>query len=220
VAGVSGVVAAGLGGTGRLADDLYLMAHHDRSGKPLLQPRAAGLGLAGALLAELLLLGAIDIGPDGVVVTGPAPPAEELAGSVLDVLLRERQLYPLRDWLVFLARTSDGEVARRLLQSGYLMHAARPWRAGRWVPVDAECAFAPVARVQSVLRAPTRASGVEVTLAALADACGLGSRLWPYAPPQARRCLAEAVARLHPGLQEVIAQTQSAVDSAVLAHRT
>ena len=35
---------AGLGGTGRLADDLYLMAHHDVSGRPYLQPREAGLG--------------------------------------------------------------------------------------------------------------------------------------------------------------------------------
>jgi Golgi phosphoprotein 3 (GPP34) len=42
---------ARLGGTGRLADDLYLLAHHDVTGKPYLQPRAIGIGLAGALLA-------------------------------------------------------------------------------------------------------------------------------------------------------------------------
>lgn len=45
----------GLRGTGYLADDLYLIAHHERTGRPLLSPRAAGLGLAGALLAELVL---------------------------------------------------------------------------------------------------------------------------------------------------------------------
>lgn len=44
-----------LGGTGRVADDLYLLAHHGATGKPHLQPRAAGLGLAGGLLAELML---------------------------------------------------------------------------------------------------------------------------------------------------------------------
>ena len=33
-------VAAQLAGTGRLADDLYLMAHHDVTGRPL--PAAAG----------------------------------------------------------------------------------------------------------------------------------------------------------------------------------
>ena len=48
-----------LSGTGRLADDLYLMAHHELTGKPHLQPRAVGLGLAGGLLGELMLSGSI-----------------------------------------------------------------------------------------------------------------------------------------------------------------
>ena len=46
-----------LGGTGRVADDLYLLAHHEATGKPHLQPLAAGLGLAGGLLAEFMLPG-------------------------------------------------------------------------------------------------------------------------------------------------------------------
>ena len=44
-----------LGGTGRVTDDLCLLAHHEATGKP--QPRAAGLGLAGGLLAEFMLPG-------------------------------------------------------------------------------------------------------------------------------------------------------------------
>ncbi len=36
----------GLSGTGRVGDDLYLIAHHEISGKPYVQPRALGLGLA------------------------------------------------------------------------------------------------------------------------------------------------------------------------------
>ena len=50
---------ARLNGTGRLADDLYLVAHHELTGRPHLQPRAAGLGLAGGLLAELMLSGSL-----------------------------------------------------------------------------------------------------------------------------------------------------------------
>lgn len=44
-----------LGGAGRVADDVYLLAHHGATGKPHLQPRAADLGLVGGLLAELML---------------------------------------------------------------------------------------------------------------------------------------------------------------------
>jgi Golgi phosphoprotein 3 (GPP34) len=51
----------GLSGTGRVADDLYLMAHHEISGKPYVQSRALSLGLAGGLLAELMLAGQIGL---------------------------------------------------------------------------------------------------------------------------------------------------------------
>jgi Golgi phosphoprotein 3 GPP34 len=63
------VQAPSLGGTGRLADDLFLMAHNDVTGKPLLQPRAPGLGLAGALRAELILSGRLWVRP-------PHPPGQ------------------------------------------------------------------------------------------------------------------------------------------------
>jgi hypothetical protein len=56
-------------------------------------------------------------------------------------------------------------------------------------------------------------------LAGLAAGCGLGSRLSVYLPPDARRRLSGAVQQLDPGLRELIAQTQAAVDSALLAHR-
>ena len=82
----------------------------------------------------------------------------------------------MRAWLQFLAGTAAQDVAGRLERAGYLApgRTRRPWRAARWVPVDADCAFAPVARVQAALRSPGRATVEGVTLAGLADACGLG----------------------------------------------
>lgn len=210
---------AGLTGTGRLADDLYLMAHHEASGKPLLQPRAVGLGLAGALLAELVLAGRIRVGPGGVAVAEPAPSGDSLADKVLGLVLGEEQRRPTRDWLLFLARTAAADVARRLARAGYLTPVRRGWRGERWVPVDAECAFVPIARVKSALN-PSRALNVhDAALAGLAAACGLGSRLALYLPPRTGRALDEAVQRLDPEMRELIAQTQAAVDSALLSHR-
>jgi hypothetical protein len=46
--------APGLNGTGQVADDLYLIAHHEVTGKPYPPPRVLGVGLAGGLLAELM----------------------------------------------------------------------------------------------------------------------------------------------------------------------
>ncbi len=205
-------------GTGRLADDLYLLAHHEVSGRPLLQPRAAGLGLAGALLAELVLAGRIAIGPGGVAVADPAPPEDGLASYVLRRVLGEPEQHAARTWLLYLARTAAADVARRLAQSGYLTSERRGWSGPRWVPVDPECAFAPLARVKSALN-PSRPNVHGAALGGLAAACGLGSRLALYLPPKTGRSLAEAVRRLDPELRELIAQTQAAVDSALLAHR-
>jgi hypothetical protein len=132
---------AGLGGTGRLADDLYLMAHHDVSGRPYLQPRATGLGLAAALLAELVLARRIGIGPQGVVAASRKPPQDELAARVLDQVARERERRPAGEWLAFLGTTAAADVAGRLEEAGYLTRVAsrRPRHGPRWVPADSDC---------------------------------------------------------------------------------
>ena len=134
----------------------------------------------------------------------------------------EREQLAARDWLLFLARTAAADVARRLEQAGYLTRspARRPWRGERWVPVDADCAFAPLVRVQvrAGLR-PGRCPPSTRPSAGLAAACGLGHQLPLYLPPKARRRLDDAAAQLDPGLRDLIAQTQAAVDSALLSHR-
>lgn len=48
--------ASRLAGTGRIADDLWLIAHHEVTGRPHLPRRAIGVGMAGGLLAELLAM--------------------------------------------------------------------------------------------------------------------------------------------------------------------
>jgi Golgi phosphoprotein 3 (GPP34) len=189
-------------GTGRLADDLNLMAHHEVTGKSFLQPRATGLGLAGALLAELVMLSKVAVWPDGVAVADRNPPADDLAGLVLRHLLSEHEMHPAQDWLLFLGRTAAGQVTRRLEQSGYLAPTAarRPWRPDRWVPVNADCAFAPLVRVLHALKS-SRPVVEGVVLAGLADACGLGPRLEAYGPPNIRNYLGEAVGQLGPDLR-------------------
>ncbi len=179
---------AALTGTGRLADDLYLMAHNDLTGRPYLQARAIGIGLAAALLAELVLAGKIRIWPEGLAAADRRPPRDELGRAVLDLVLSESN--PPRDWLMFLGRSATADVARRLHLAGYLARGGsrRPWRGGRWIPVDSDCAFAPMFRVRAALD-PARATTADgATLAGLAAACGLGPRLLAYGPAE----LAEA----------------------------
>jgi hypothetical protein len=177
--------APNLGGTGRLADDLYLLAHHDATGKPLVQPRAKGLGLAGGMLAELVLPGSLYLVRGGLTVADRRPPPDPLARYVLGLILGEREHHPVRDWLRYFARTAAEDVAYRLAGSGYLARAAGRglWgRCGRWVPVDADSAFAPLLRVLPALDAARPVPAYGGVLAGLATACGLGFHLAQYAP--------------------------------------
>ncbi len=212
---------ARLSGTGLIADDLYLMAHDDVTGRPFLQSRAVGLGLAGGLLAELMLLDKLRLSHGWVVTGDPGQPRDELGYCVLGLIVSERELHPVRDWLAFLARTAAADVAVRLERAGYLRQArlGRPRRGGRWVPADPDCAFAPLGRARSALEAAGAATAYATILAGLAVGSGLGPRLLPYGPPDSRRRLDMALEQLPPGLRELIAQTQAAVDSALLAHR-
>lgn len=78
-------VMARLTGTGLIADDLYLLAHDDVTGKPFLQARALGVGLAGGLLAELAIQDAIRVQADRIALLGLGKQADGLARSFASV---------------------------------------------------------------------------------------------------------------------------------------
>ena len=212
---------AGFGGTGRLADDLWLLAHHERSGRPHLQPRALGLGLAGGLLAELVLPGTIRVWRGLIIPAGAQPPGDDLTHRVLRTMSAEREHLPVRDWLAFLGGTAARDVARRLEHAGYLTRTRGGLigRGERWVPVDADGAFAPLVRVKSALSARGPVAIQHVVLGALATSCGLDHQLTLYLPPGARERLREAARQLDPSVRELITVTQTTVDGALLAHR-
>ena len=215
------MISPSLEGTGRAGDDLWLLAHDDVTGKPVIQPRPLGLGLAGALLAELALAGAVNVRHDHItVVAVRRRPADGLLSRVLGQVEGEADGHPVGEWLAYLARTAPAEVAARLEACGYLARGRGllPWR-NRWVPTDRDSAFAPVLRVRAVLDAARPLTAEGVVLAGLADACGLGFRLAQYTSGRPVRPLHQAIAQLPPGLQNLIARTKAAVDSAVLAHR-
>ena len=216
-----GPVNAGLAGTGLVADDLYLMAHHDLNGKPLLQARPLGIGLAGGLLAELMLGGSIGLRYDGAVLVGRSWPGDDLARRVRDQIAAEPEPRPLSEWLAYLARTAAPDVAARLERAGYLTRVRGwvPWRPGRLVPADPDWAFGPLLRIRAALDRSRPFDPREAALAGLAVASGLRYRLDQYLTP-AGRSLEEATGYLGPDLRELIAQTQAAVDSALLSHRT
>jgi hypothetical protein len=220
VHGHRGPLDSGLRGTGRVADDLFLLAHDDRSGRPRLAARPLGLGLAAGLLAELMLGNqpAITVGEDGALRIAREVPGTAISRHpLLSQVDLEPVLHPVPDWLAFLARDAARDVGTRLEQAGYLTRAGRrfPGRPARLVPADADWAFAPVNRVAAGLDPRRLWEPYTAALAGLAYACGLGFRVEQYLT--AGRTVEDTVSGLTPDLQALIRQAQITVSSAVLS---
>ncbi len=98
---VNGRPRPGLGGTGRVADELYLIGHHEVTGRVHLSPRAAGLGLAGALLVELVLAGGVTVEAGTVTSAGPGRADDALTAAVAGQIAGETPHRPVADWLAF-----------------------------------------------------------------------------------------------------------------------
>lgn len=210
---------ASLSGTGLLADDLYLLAHDDRSGKRCLGPRPLGIGVAAALLTELMLEDVVSLQRGGVLVAHQRRPGDILECKVQAQIAAEPMPLTVQEWLQFFWEDAAKDVASRLERAGYLERVrSRISGRVRWVPVDTSLAFSPMLRVLSALD-PTRPFDLqESVLTGLAVACGLENRIAQFRKPGGRS-FEQAVEQLHPNLRLLIDETQAAKDSAVLSQR-
>ncbi|HEU5355202.1 MAG TPA: GPP34 family phosphoprotein [Actinocrinis sp.] len=208
--------------TGRLADDFFLMAHEESSGKPRLAERIAGLGLAAALLGELVLAGRIELREGTVAVLESGPCDDVLSGRVLDFLKQEQ--HPTRTWLTFFSQSAHTEVARRLVADGSLTRETRkrPWQSGRWLPVSPKVATRPTALLCTQLIRGHDLDRQDLLLVGLLRVTGLDQPvLWEvrHSAPDALRRAGALLGSLGTSFTELITQTEAAVGSAIATHR-
>jgi hypothetical protein len=211
-------------GSGLLADDLFLLAHDEVSGKPRLHPRVVGLGLAGALLGELVLFGRADVRADAdgryfVVVTDPGPIDDPLADAVLGQVRADGRPRTVRAWLGYLAQTASHNVGERLGAAGTLArtHSRVPRRGSRWTPTDLTTAAWPATRLRMLLTKSEPVTVPDAALAGFALACGLSQQILWNTPATAREYLDYLLAGLPEALGTLVTQTESAVGDAVLS---
>ncbi|MGA6162256.1 GOLPH3/VPS74 family protein [Amycolatopsis magusensis] len=207
--------------TAPLADDLFFLAHDDRTGKRRLNERDAGFGLAGAVLAELLLAGRVTVEHGRVRVLDPRLPRCEVLGPALKDMVAEPESRVVRDWLRYLGRTAYESVARRLLGSGQLrvVKSRLPWRPDTYEPVDINAAAWPAARLSGPIARLDPVDTLDVVLAGLVIATGLDRYVFYTASPDARQYLERLVIELPAPLRVLVLETETAVGDAVLHHR-
>jgi hypothetical protein len=196
----------GAGVSQRLGDDLWLIAHDDRTGRCTVAPRHLGIAVAAGLVADLLLARRIELYRDGTVIPWNPGAPDELTAGLRKVIAGE-VARPAGDWLMYFAGRAGDQVARRLAADGFLVQVSR-LRRGRYRPADANWAY------MAVVRASNASDGYSAVLATLADAAGLGFRLAGPAPAQRLAGL------VPPQLQVLAAHVAQTVDArVVLAQR-
>ncbi|MFD0884946.1 GPP34 family phosphoprotein [Streptosporangium algeriense] len=211
------VVGADLPRT-RLANDLFFVMHDNATGRMRVHARLAGLGLAAAILGELMLAGRTTVGLAAgqirVVVLDTAPPEDALTRTALNHIIAEPS-HRFHTWLQFLARTALADVAARMTADGLLRPPGRRL-SRRQAPVDVNVAAWPGGRVNLAIERRKPLNVQDSVLLGLLVATG-GSRLvlWEQNPGY----LSDSIAALPAQLQELIAQTEAAVGDSIISRR-
>ncbi|MEV4641848.1 GPP34 family phosphoprotein [Actinoplanes sp. NPDC049548] len=207
-----------------LADDLYLAAHDSPRGRCVLTPATLGLGLAAALLAELVLWRRLDLRDDHVVVIDDEPTPDPATAAVLGQLLREPHHRRIRDWISFLATgVATDLVERRLARAGLVHRKEKRGLLGvkvRFVPVDSSTAGWPGTRIRISATRGELLDTSDLVLTGLVLATGLDQHVLVTLEAAERDHLFDQLRRRLPAmLQHLVGHAEAAVGDAVMARR-
>jgi len=210
---------------GRLADDYYWIAFSERTGRSEVLEQVAALGLAAALMSELLLSGHLTIYQDGLYPQSADPPADDLLGQIFAVVSDPNQERHVATWLQFLATEAIADVRARMVGSGLLGRQAGRSLVGKrrtkYVPVHATVAAWPAVRLAKSLTRGVEITLDEAILACLVSATGLMNEILWDKVDHARGWdnLLSIQESMPPPFSAVIAHTDAAVGKIFLTPR-
>ena len=219
-----GLQARGEPSRRRLADELYLSINDFQADRSRLDARrAAGLLLAGGLLAELVLVGKARVEYGQVHITDERPSLDPLVHRLIAVSLSEPDAGGSASaWLEYVGVAADTPVgdliASRLVNDRVLIPAPRRSRTSGlgFTPVQRTDADGPADRIHTQLRRGGELADHDCLLAALLDAAGLMSVILPAGSQSSADALRTQIAGLPARLAEVVQEVRVAVANALL----
>src|SRR5579859_4008534 len=102
-----------------LADELLLLAYDDVTGRCAVPPIALDLGMAAAVLVDLIRLGRIDVAGGSVIPVDPSPTGDEVTDAVLRRIQAELP-QPAAFWLQRLRHNLRRHVLESLVAQGMI----------------------------------------------------------------------------------------------------
>ncbi len=160
----------------RLHEEYFLLAHDDYTGRARLGADVLGAGVAGALLADLVVLGCLDVTGGHVAVRDAGAALDGVGGDAVSAIAGRAR--PVPWWLESLGASAFPRTGEQLVRRGVLTRS----RAGlfrsrlRYPAVDALLAAGPRVRLRHEAEAarPVPPDPAVAALAALAVRTGLG----------------------------------------------
>jgi hypothetical protein len=214
-----------------LADNLWLTSHDERFGKCYVSPVVLGLGLAGALLGELVLWGRLDCTPVGELqLLDSARVDDSVVNEVLRRIVAEmrkpsddRTLH-VSAWLASLGPFAKKWVTDRLLEAKVIdaVHYEGGWlkkAKTRYVVVDVNGSRIPVSNLTGRLSRREPIGHDQAAFAGLALAVGLEAHLFRDTPESDRAYLEGRLRGLPSSLRCLVAETDAAIGNAALSYR-
>ncbi|MBF8188659.1 GPP34 family phosphoprotein [Nonomuraea sp. K274] len=209
-----------------LADDFFLVSWDTTgSGKPRLHVQGIALGLAGALIGELVLDRRVAVRGVSLEVVDSRPAGDGLANTVLTDIGNSPHHTGVRTWLAYLARRSVADVSARMEATGLLRQEAPKLlrrKQPRYFSTDFVQAMWPTTRLRLALVRREPLASQDMALATLVDACDLTGTVLddPADLRVARPFLTAVLAAMPPPLSDLSRLVRAAVGDAVLTYRT
>lgn len=206
-----------------LADDFFLIGLDGRTNRPRLHAKAMGLGVAAALMAELVLSNYIQIHQNRILVASRhyAPEAREHA-DMLSAIIAEPQ-HELPVWLTFFAQTSVDIVQERLVAHRFMHVESRGVLRSKqaYVPVDSMAVEWRSLRIARLISKRDIRTWEDLSIIGLIVATDLTDAVMWNASPEDRENLLVILRYLNdePSLHALITQVETLIAAAVLSQR-
>ena len=211
-----------------LTEEFFLLSHDDYTGKPCLNREVLGLGLAGGLLAQLLVARRITVTGDGIGLRDPRPyrqPAPDFVVQEIYWQANQHAVYSAVEWVKYLRDKTYPLVAQELVRRRVVRqeNGGLLGRSKRYVAVDAVHASRPRVRLvyfcQRLELLATELDEQTAGLAGLAIATRLESVIATTAGIDPGQGLRAMMARLPGDTRTVLAGVDAAVTADALAVR-
>jgi Golgi phosphoprotein 3 (GPP34) len=199
-----------------MVDYMFLVTHHETSGKLRIAPDLLGLGLVAAALAELVSVSAVYLDPETsqVIRYQRQPVSVPAAQYVLDQVIRgEPDTSHAADWILGLRDDLYAGVAHGLDADGLV----RPERSAlgrmKYVPIRPELIEQPQSWVFGLLRSPQRWIDFQLNqlvIACLCGAMGIAGTVTAMPAEEAETGFSQLLRSVDPQLSALVKATSQA----------